>query len=283
VRLLEPGGHAAPPRATVEGHDELLLDDGWQVASCAPGAHSDPASLAELTWLPARVPGTAAGALRDAGHWRPGDARDLDAEDWWFRTRFAAPPASGDERVTLALDGVATVSQVFLNGVEVLAGETMFAAREADVGAALRGDNELAIRCRALAPLLTVRRKPRARWRTRLVNGNLRFFRTMLLGRAPGFAPAPAAVGPWRPVRLVRRRALAVRELALRPQLDGDGVDTDGLLTARVLLEALDGREIQAVELALDGPSGAVRAPLALSQEAGLVSAEGTTRVAPSA
>ena len=278
MRLLEPGGRATPPRATVEGHDELLLDDGWQVASCAPDAHEDPASLAELTWLPARVPGTAAGALRDAGRWRPGDARDLDAEDWWFRTRFQASPAAGDERVTLALDGVATVSQVFLNGVEVLAGETMFAAHEVDVGAALAGDNELAIRCRALAPLLAERRKPRARWRTRLVNGNLRFFRTMLLGRAPGFAPDPAAVGPWRPVRLVRRRALAVRELALDPQLDGDGPDADGLLSARVLIQPLDGREIQAVELALDGPSGAVRAPLALSQKDGLVSAEGTLR-----
>jgi beta-mannosidase len=279
VRLLEPWPRATPPRIRVEGHDELLLDDGWQVAPCAPDAHSDPASLDELAWLPARVPGTAAGALRDAGCWRPGEARDLDAEDWWFRTRFQAPSAAGDEQVTLALDGVATVCQVFLNGVEVLSGESMFAACEVDVGAALRGDNELAIRCRALAPLLAVRRKPRARWRTRLADGNLRFFRTMLLGRAPGFAPDPAAVGPWRPVRLVRRRALAVRELALDPQLDGDGPDADGLLSARVLLQALDGREIQAVELELDGPSGAARAPLALSQEAGLVSATGTLRV----
>ena len=32
----------------------------------------------------------------------------------------------------------------------------------------------------------------------------------MLIGRAPGFAPGPAVVGPWRPVRLERRRALAV-------------------------------------------------------------------------
>jgi beta-mannosidase len=279
VRLPEPWPRATPPRIRVEGHDELLLDDGWQAASCAPDAHGDPASLDELAWLPARVPGTAAGALRDAGRRRPGDARDLDAEDWWFRTRFHAPAASGGEQVTLALDGVATIAQVFLNGVEVLVGESMFAAHEVDVGAALQGDNELAIRCRALAPLLAVRRKPRARWRTRLVNGNLRFFRMMLLGRAPGFAPDPAAVGPWRPVRLVRRRALAVRELALDPRLDGDGPDADGLLSARVLIQPLDGREIQAVELALDGPSGAARAPLALSQEAGLVSAEGTLRV----
>jgi len=30
----------------------------------------------------------------------------------------------------------------------------------------------------------------------------LRWYRTMVFGRSPGFAPGPAPVGPWRPVAL---------------------------------------------------------------------------------
>jgi beta-mannosidase len=283
MHLPESASRGALARIDVEGHEEHALDMAWQAAFCAPDAHRDPAALAGLQWLAARVPGTAAGALREAGLWDAGQPSALDGEDWWFRTRFEAPPAAPGEQVILALDGIATVSEVFLNGELVLASESMFAAHELDVGALLGGENELAIRCRALDPLLAVRRKPRARWRTRLVDGNLRFFRTMLLGRAPGFASDPPAVGPWRAVRLIRRRGLAVERLALRPRVeersDGDG-SGDGLLCAQALLRPLDGREIERVELELRGPSGTVRTPLSLTGEAGATGAHGVLRVA---
>ena len=167
-----------------------------------------PAGSARLEWLPARVPGTAAAALTGAG----AAAGDLDAEDWWFRTRFdGRDRRRRARRSCCGFEGIATVAEVFLNGEKLLDSDSMFAAHALDVGALLRGDNELAIRCRALAPLLAVRRRPRARWRTRLVaDGNLRFFRTSLLGRAPGFAPGRRSVGPWRPVRLERRRVVVV-------------------------------------------------------------------------
>ncbi|MBS1868201.1 MAG: glycoside hydrolase family 2 protein [Actinobacteria bacterium] len=274
---------AAPPaRVRVDGHLRQPLEEGWEAASCAPDAHADPAAAgATLAWHPARVPGTAAAVLRDAGAWRPGEpAPDLDAHDWWFRTRFDAAPAADGEQVVLALDGIATVAEVFLNGERVLESESMFTAHALDVGGLLRAGapNELAIRCRALAPLLTVRRRPRARWRTKLVDGNLRWFRTMLLGRAPGFAPGPAAVGPWRPVRLERRRALAVEVGALAPWLDGDV----GVLALRARLRALDGVALEAAELELAGPSGAHRAQLALAPAGavGTVELHGELRVA---
>jgi beta-mannosidase len=268
----------AVARARVEGHDEQVLVEGWETASCPPDAHIESSTLEELEWLPARVPGTAAGALRDAGHWRPGDPHDFDDEDWWFRTRFNTQPPRGGEEVALELDGVATVAEVFLNGVRLLDSETMFAAYALDIGALLTEENELAIRCRALAPLLRERRKPRARWRTRLVDGNLRFFRTMLLGRAPGFAPGPAAVGPWRPVRLVRRRAIVLESLHLQPKLDGDRADLCGVLSAHMRLRSLGG-SIDAAELELDGPSGMHRAELELTREGDGVGAHGTLRV----
>jgi beta-mannosidase len=216
------------------------LRDGWEVAGCAPDAVVRPSErFRELEWIPARVPGTAAGALLDAGRWSVGEPLDVDGVDWWFRTRFSAAPPGPGEEVVLVFDGIATVAEVFLDGELVLESDSMFRCREVDVGARLSdsgsgsgsGEHELAIRCRALAPLLRPRRRPRARWRTRLVSEpNLRFFRTMLIGRAPGFAPGPAVVGPWRPVRLERRRGAAVSGLRLRPRVEGkDGVLDIGL------------------------------------------------------
>jgi beta-mannosidase len=265
---------ASRPRACahVEGHQVRQLSDGWQAAATPPDLRSDPAQLDDLNWFPARVPGTAAAALRDAGAWRHGLDRDFDAEDWWFRTSFHAPPAAEGEEVVLHLEGIATVAEVYLNGERVLESDSMFAAHALDVGALLRGENELTIRCRALAPLLRERRRPRARWRSRLVaHGNLRFFRTMLLGRAPGFAPGPAAVGPWRGARLEIRRRLVVEELALRASVSGK----EGRLTVRACLRSLDGAQPVAAEIELTSSSGAWRAPLALTERGDAVDVQG--------
>jgi beta-mannosidase len=266
VRSSEPATRMAPARVRVEGHDELVLGDGWEAACCRPETHTNPAALDELAWLHARVPGTAAAVLRDAGHGRPGGPSDLDAEDWWFRTTFDAQPVAADEEVRLCLDGIATVAEVYLNGEPVLESDSMFAAHALDVTGRLQASNELTIRCRALGPLLGVRRRPRARWRTRLVaDGNLRFFRTMLLGRLPGIAPGPAAVGPWRAVRLERRRRVDVQELMLRARLDGE----DGVLSVLARLRPLGGTEVSAVEVELSRPSGSHRAQLALDATPG--------------
>jgi beta-mannosidase len=216
--------------------------DGWEVASSPPGACATPHDLGELSWLPATVPGTAAAALG-------ADGRDFDAEDWWFRTRFDAEPTGAAEQVLLELDGLATVAETFLNGQPILQSESMWAAHRLDVTGLLGPENELAIVCRALGPLLAARRRPRARWRTRVVaDGNLRWYRTMMFGRSPGFAPGPAAVGPWRPVRLTRHTGPWLAQLALRPRLEG----ADGVLSIAGRLRAPRG---------MTAPSG-VRAAL---------------------
>jgi beta-mannosidase len=263
---------AALPR--IEGQDVRRLSEGWQAVATEPDACPDPGGIDRLGWLAARVPGTAAGALRDAGI---DPAGDLDAQDWWFRTSFDDPGAQDGEQIVLRLDGIATVADVYLNGQRVLASDSMFAAHAIDVGARLRASNELAIRCRALSPLLRQRRKPRARWRTKLVsNGELRWFRTMLLGRAPGFARGPAAVGPWRPVWLERRRGVALSELRLRPRVSGG----DGVLAVRARLAAPSEALPTAVAIELDGPSGHHAAPLALAREGGELVASGELRIA---
>jgi beta-mannosidase len=246
-------------RARVDSHELRDLCDGWQAASTPPDRYAHPADLDGLDWHPARVPGTAADVLRDAGLWRSGEPCDLDREDWWFRTSFEADSAVAGEQVVLDLHGIATVAEVYLNGELLLEGDSMFERTSLDVGERLRAVNELTIRCRALAPLLEPRRRPRARWRTRLVaDGNLRFFRTALLGRAPGFAAGPAAVGPWRPVQLTGRRELTVEQLALRTRMEGD----DGVLAVQATVRVLDGDARERVELELSGPSGIHRVAL---------------------
>jgi beta-mannosidase len=224
-----------------------MLADGWEVAPSLPGACADPAGLDALRWAPAPVPGTVAAALGEAAA-----GRDLDAEDWWFRCAFDAEPAAEDEEVVLRLGGLATIAEVYVNGTLVLESESMFAQHTVDVSRLVRGANELAICFRALRPRLAEPRKPRARWRTRLVtDGNLRFYRTMLLGRAPGLGAGPAVVGPWRPVSLERRRGWVLDSVRLRPAYDGQGT---GRLTCGLAARALSGAVLPArLELAIAG------------------------------
>ncbi len=243
------------------------LDTGWEAASTAPGAATRPADLDGLAWWPATVPGTAAGVLVGAEvDLGKADAVDPDALDWWFRTRFEADRAAPDEQVLLHLDGLATIAEVYLDGALIATSESMFVGQSVDIGDRLDGGHELAIVCRALAPQLAVTRRPRARWRTRVVaDGNLRWFRTTLLGRAPGFAPGPAVVGPWRPIRLERRRAIVIDDIRLRATVEADGT---GRLDIETTVTNLDGQRSEAVDVDLDGPSGQHHLRLTATEEA---------------
>src|SRR5947208_354414 len=90
---------------------DLLAGASWSCAAAAPGAveHPDDLDHAATTWLPASVPGTAAGALRAAGQWTVDDDRDFDAEDWLFRfpVRLVADdgPALRDRHLVATCDG----------------------------------------------------------------------------------------------------------------------------------------------------------------------------------
>jgi beta-mannosidase len=90
----------------------------------------------------------------------------------------------------------------------------MFRATRVEVDFAARETNRLAIRFRSLAPR-SPRSGPRPRWKTALVKEqNLRWFRTTLLGRIPGWSPADRARGPWRAIALEWR---CDRDRAPRP------------------------------------------------------------------
>lgn len=251
-------------RFHLDGHELTDLSAGWEAAAGLPDdADRGDVRIERLDWLPARVPGTVAGALRDAGLWRPDDRRDLDSEEWWFRTRFGATPAGEGEEVVLRLEGVATVADIYLNAVPILQSRSMFTSHEVNVTSLLRDDNELVIRCHPLKTPGRSPRSPRERWRTKIANDReLRFHRTMLIGRAPGFSPRPAAVGPWRPVSLERRRGIVVEQLAVRPRLEGDR----GVVVVEACLRTLGGSAPGGAQIKLSGPSGEYEASLTVAR-----------------
>ena len=247
----------------IGGHEAILIGEGWTFAACAPDStvHPDALDAAGLDWTPARVPCTAASALRDAGKWDLDRAeRRFDAEDWWFRTTFAAAPTRADEECWLCFDGLATVAEVWLNGALLLNADGMFTGHACRVDGALEAVNRLAIRFRSLDALLAVKR-PRPRWRVpMLAHQQLRWFRTTLLGRTPGWSPPAAAVGPWQPITLERRRIAQVSGLAISAL-------GDGTLTVSATVAPIGGSAVKRVALALT--RGARRDLVPLARVAG--------------
>src|SRR4051812_15732745 len=79
---------------------------------------------------------------------------DADQHEFEFRTRFNAEPAAAGEQVLLRFGGLATITEVDLNGDRIVECESMWLEHEVDVGSLLRDDNELVIRVLPLGPRL---------------------------------------------------------------------------------------------------------------------------------
>jgi beta-mannosidase len=198
-----------------------LLSTGWSFCAVPSDAFNSPSELREdLNWLNATAPCTAASALRDLGQWSfESPPRRFDADDWWFRCEFVSQSYKG--RVALGFDGLATLADVWLNGEQILSSENMFIAHEVDITARLKSNNSLYLRFRSLDKALTAKR-PRPRWKAPMIeNQQLRWFRTTVLGRTPGWSPSAAAVGPWRPVWLEYRDDAAISNLRARASVEG--------------------------------------------------------------
>jgi beta-mannosidase len=258
---------------TPPGRHELR--DGWECCATAPGLHAASSLPPDLPWVPAQVPGTAAGALRQAGLWSlDGPDRRFDAEDWWFRTEFELPSGTDAADVTLGFDGLATLCDVWLNDVPMLHSESMFLAHRIERAPVREGRNRLLLRFAALDAALKARR-PRPRWRAPMVeNQQLRWFRTTLLGRTPGWSPPAAAVGPWRPVwidcapgsgfdvehlRSGLRDGKGVVQLRIRPHA---GAAPSGTWT----LSLVAGDQVVAEQALVAGPGGVLQSELVVGE-----------------
>lgn len=209
----------------------------WMLRSSEAGAWDSPATLPldDDGWLPAEVPGTVASALRAARRWTWDDHRDFDTEDWWWRGTFAITVADLDW--LLSIGGLATIADVWLDGRQILSSTNMWLSHQVEVPALGLGIHQMVVCCHGLKPLLATQRKPRARWRTRLVaEPNLRWYRTTFLGRMPGWSPRPAPVGPWQPITIRPLPPVLVRSAGIATTCVGAGgtVDIDLVVSGTV-------------------------------------------------
>lgn len=196
----------------------------WTCCAQPPASITHPDQLQETNprWFAAAVPGTVAGVLQAAGEWNLEQPLDADAQDWWYRTTFAAPRLQTGQPCDLCCDGLATLCEIWLNGERVLSTDNMFRGYRADIRNLLQPENELLLCFRSLAHSLNQKR-PRPRWKTNLVSQQqLRWQRTTLLGRIPGWSPAVPPVGPWREIRVESGLAL-LSGVRLQSRLEESG------------------------------------------------------------
>lgn len=195
------------------------LSSGWRMVLTPAGAAADPGGLGAFAdTIDAPVPGTVAGALERAGRFDRTAPEPLDHLDAWYRLDLSGE-APGP--AMLSFEGLATVCEVWWNGVLALSCDSMFVRHELAVE--LTGNDRLDLCFRALRPHLE-RRGPRARWRPQMiVPQGMRLVRSTLLGRMPGWCPEVHAAGPWRPVRLVRPGPAVPRDVRIAATLDADG------------------------------------------------------------
>lgn len=251
------------------------LAEGWHLAAAPAGRISDPAGLAteKLDWSKATAPSTAASTLQSASKWSLDDRFDFDRDDWWWRCNFATAARDAAAARFLRFGGLASLADAWLNGERILTSRNMFVEHESRVDGLLRDQNELVVCCRSVAAALKARR-PRPRWRTRLVEAQqLRWVRTTLVGRIPGWTPAAAPVGPWRSVSLEERSLLSSVRADVKPRVEGSA----GIVEVEVVVETTSGRAPESVVLTVGGAS----APLTCStgDRPGRVVARGSVRV----
>jgi len=228
LELLETNSFEPVPRTR-------LVFGPWSCCSVATGSVTHPEQLADVggKWLLASVPGTVASALQTAGQWDMSPPPSIDTDDWWYQTKFAGPSAAASTSCEICFDGLAGLAEVWLNGERLLDTDNMFRSYRVDVSNRLLDENELVIGFRSLTADLQHKR-PRPRWKTNLVNHQqLRWRRTTLLGRIPGWSPPVPAIGPWREIR-IEQGDVRVTDLQLKTCLER----TTGMVTLNARLNS---------------------------------------------
>lgn len=202
----------------------------WELGSCAPG--ESPTVYRDT-----------GGSLTVAGawaHWGELDIDDrstmgrIDGQEHWWRTTLPSELAefrAEGHRVYLAIPGLATIADVFVNETKVAKSVSMFVPRTVDVTDHLTGNDEVLIIIRSLTAYLESRKWDRPRWKTRLVSDQrLRNVRTAIIGRV-GWAPPTPVAGPYRGVIAHVADGTEIWSCAIRTELVGE----DGVVSVEVV------------------------------------------------
>jgi len=206
------------------GADMRPLEQGWTLMMSEPGQYQVPADLPLNAFnIKASVPGTVAAALTEAGLFDPASPAPLHGKDVWYRRSLSGETPGP---AVLRFEGLATIAEIFVNGVLGHTSESMF--EPVDLPLDLSGEDELVICFRALQPHLE-KKGPRARWHPQMMDQQgLRLVRTTPLGHMPGWCPEIHPVGPFRPISLIRPSRDAISDLRIGADLDEFGT---GVLT----------------------------------------------------
>lgn len=232
--------------------------EGWAfVTSSAEGPAELDALHGSLAWRDLPHPMPIAAALRRHGLWDFDVARrpSLDDETFWYRARCCR--REGESNI-LRIAGLATLSDVFVDGEHVLRSDNMFHAHAVDLGS--RGDScDVLFRFSSINAALQ-KKRPRPRWKTRLASHqDLRFIRTSLVGRMPGWSPPAPPIGPWRDVVVEHSPSFVIDDVDLRTSLVGN----DGVVTVAVRLKAPFAARVTAADLEV----GDLMTPLGVARE----------------
>lgn len=164
------------------------LDTGWTRIQTQAGEIQRPSEIEGVAGgEAAQVPGN---VIAD---------ENPDEFDWWYKLPLPAELA-GSNRVRLCFEGLATICEIWIDDRKLLTTRNMFRSHQVDLPDTLDKGASLLLCFRSVASDLAVKRR-RPSWKTNLVNHQqLRWLRTSLLGRMPGWTPPSPVVGPYRPV-----------------------------------------------------------------------------------
>ncbi|MBN9081267.1 MAG: hypothetical protein BGP04_23580 [Rhizobiales bacterium 62-17] len=197
--------------------DAERIDPAWSFRLTSPDACADAASaLRQKDWTPLPALAPAQAVVRDLNLPLPEGAASLHDCDAWYAATLV-----GNGEVRLVFEGLATFAEIWLDDVKLASSANMF--RPVECAVTLNGHHRLAFVCRSLSHRLSQVEGKRARWRVAMIpEQKLRFVRTSLLGHMPGWCPAVAISGAWRPVHILPARIPHLRGLSIQTSLADD-------------------------------------------------------------
>jgi len=198
----------------------------WRMAHFPEGTYAPELLLnlkdGQLEWLPAHVPG--AGQLdlvrmetvADPLGGRNAEAlRPFEEEEWWFVREFTVPAEWKGARIELALDGIDTYGDIWLNDRRVARVDNMFIPHRIDATNDLRPGEENRIAIRILSPTRAVAGKDlggTAVW------GSVERLWARKVQASFGWDVQRRLLpaGIWRPIAVVRRGSATIRTFSVR-------------------------------------------------------------------
>ena len=219
VAAMGSGNGAAQAQGKLAQNEVLKLDRGWQFRQVAAGAQD-----AETGWLPATVPGDVhldllANKKIDDPFFRDNEAKLqwIENESFEYRLNFdASPSLMARSNVDLIFDGLDAVSQVYLNGVQVLAADNMFRIWRVPVKGHLHPGKNL-LRVVFPSPIKAAQEVAAGdAFRLKSMTADKTYVRKAAYEFGWDWGPKFVTSGIWRPVRLEAWDKVRIADFAIR-------------------------------------------------------------------